>query len=169
MQIISIYLLFSMLAVLVSDTSRYIIPNWLVASLLLLYPAAVYLSPTPIDWMGGLYALGISFVVGYLIFAMRWMGGGDIKLIMACSLWVGVSGMLDFLFLITLVGGLFGVLLLVLRKAVLFLPIKGKAEELPRILRPRAPIPYGVAIASSFLYMLWIGQVAAAGFPRITL
>ena len=168
MPIITLYLLFAMIMVIASDVSRYTIPNWLVGSLLVLYPIAVYVSPVPIDWIGGLYALVICFAVGYIIFTMRWMGGGDIKLIIACSLWVGLNSLLDFIFLMTLVGGIFALSLLFGRKALSFIPLKGD-KELPRILTVGAPVPYGVAIAFSFLYLLWAGQLAAASLKGISL
>lgn len=159
MSIISLYLLFCMVMVVITDLTRYTIPNWLVGSLFLLYPVMIYMSRVPVDWHSGLIAMGITFVIGYIIFVMRWMGGGDIKLIIACSLWVGMQHIVDFLFLMTVIGGIFSVLLLVMRKVIAVAPIKGNANTRPRILREGAPVPYGVAIASSFVYMMWMGQV----------
>ena len=71
------------------DCTRYTIPNWLVGSLLVLYPVAVYLSPEAVDWKMAMVAMLLVFAVGYIIFSLRVMGGGDVKLITVLALWVG--------------------------------------------------------------------------------
>lgn len=68
-----------MAAVLFFDVTRYIIPNWLVGVLLVLYPAFVLMSPVPVGWPMALAAAGLMFVVGVVIFAFRLMGGGDVS------------------------------------------------------------------------------------------
>jgi prepilin peptidase CpaA len=162
-QIIGIYLIFSMLAVIWLDVTRYIIPNWLVGSVLALYPLVVFMSPVALDWQMALAALGIVFAVGYVFFIMRWMGGGDIKLIIACSLWVGLGHLVDFIFVLSIIGGAFSLALLFLRKAMPHIPNKsGKA--LPRVLQVGAPVPYGVAIAAAFLLLMWQGQIQGVTF-----
>jgi len=160
MSIIAILLIFSMLAVMWSDVTRYLIPNWLVALLLLAYPAAVYMSPVIIDWKMAIVAMLAVLAAGYVIFAMKWMGAGDIKLLAACALWVGWENLPDFLMRVALIGGLFAILLYVGRKAIPLLPLNVK---LPRILREGEPVPYGVAIALGFLIMLSGAKIAAAG------
>lgn len=164
MSVISLYLLFSMGVVIVIDMTRYMIPNWLVGSLLMIYPIMLYVAPAPVDWQGALTGMAICFVTGYLLFLKRWMGGGDIKLIVACSLWVGLVHLVDFLFLMTVIGGLFSLLLLAGRKILAAMLVEDKRARLPRLLQVDAPVPYGVAIAGSFLYMMWAGQVAGFTF-----
>ncbi len=155
--IITVYLVFCMAAVLWFDLTRYIIPNWLTGSMLVLYPVAVFMAPVPVDWKYALLGMLITFVVGYIAFARRWMGGGDIKLIVVCSLWMGFSRLVDFVFMVALLGGVFSVAVYVLRKLPVVLK---KAGTLPRILRDGEPIPYGVAIAIAFLIMMWMGNVS---------
>jgi len=161
MGIITIYLIFSMLAVIFFDVTRYIIPNWLVASLLILYPVAVMMSPQVIDWKMALIAMAGVFAVGYIVFSMRWMGGGDIKLMTVCALWTGVSALADFIFITAILGGLFAVSLWVARK---WLPIYIKREKpWPRILREGEPVPYGVAISIAMLLLISGGKILALG------
>ena len=154
---VSMYLIFSMLAVLWFDISRYIIPNWLVGLMLISYPVFVVMSHAGIDWKMAVVGMLLVLVVGYFIFAMKWMGGGDIKLLTACALWVGWQNLPDFIMIVALIGGAFSLGVWVLRKAIAYLP--KKPAKLPRILRDGEPIPYGVAIAFGFLYMLVNGQV----------
>lgn len=159
MSVIVFYLIFSMLATIWFDVSRYIIPNWLVASLLVLYPVAIYMNPNPVDWRMGLLAFGIMFAAGYLIFAMRWMGGGDVKLLMVCAMWVGFSKHLaEYVIVVSLLGGALSLLLWGGRKALVHVPRK-RGAQLPRVLRESEPVPYGVAIAIAFLIWLAHGNI----------
>lgn len=157
MSIITVYLIFSMLAVLYFDMTRFIIPNWLVGSLLVLYPVALWLSPVPVDWKMAALGMLIVFAVGYVIFSLKWMGGGDIKLLTACALWVGWNALLDLVVITALLGGLLSIALMMLRK---WLPLLVKREKpWPRILRPGEPVAYGLAIATTFLILLYLGRI----------
>jgi len=160
MSIIYIYLIFSMLAVIWFDATRYIIPNWLVGSLFLLYPMGVWMAPTVVDWQSALLAMVLVLAIGYIIFSLGWMGAGDIKLFAACALWVGMPNLVNFLFYVALLGGAFALVILVLRKTLPYIPMKNLS--LPRLLRPGQPLPYGLAIAVGFLLMLWMGKIPAA-------
>jgi prepilin peptidase CpaA len=158
MMLVTLYLVFCMIAVLWFDVTRYMIPNWLVGSLLLVYPVAVLLAPKAVDWQMALVAMLAVFAVGYVIFAMKWMGGGDIKLITVCALWVGLDHLTDFIFLFAIIGGVFSVLILVARKFLPLVPqLAGRA--FPRILRDNEPIPYGVAIALGFMAMFLTDKI----------
>lgn len=143
----------AMLAVIFYDMSAFIIPNPLVLALALLWlPAAYFLG---LDWQNSLITGGIVLVLGMGIFALKIMGGGDIKLLAALTLWTGWSSVtVNFLIYMAVFGGLFAVILLILRKFAFFLPL-----TLPRILRAGEPIPYGVAIALAFIMVLWDGQI----------
>ncbi len=159
MLIIKLYIIFSMLAVLWSDVRKYIIPNWLVASLLILYPIGVFMAPVAVDWPMAIAAMAIVFAVGYAIFAMRWMGAGDIKLMTVCALWVGYDNLLDYVFIVAILGGALSVALLVGRKIIPLVAHKLPFKQLPRILQHGAPVPYGVAIAIGFLILLWTDKI----------
>ncbi|NBX02776.1 MAG: peptidase [Alphaproteobacteria bacterium] len=157
MHIISLYLIFSMLAVMWFDLTRFKIPNWLVGGVMLAYGAACALQPMP--WISGLQAFGLTFAVGYVIFSLRIMGGGDVKLLAACALWVGLSQLLDFISLVATLGGVYALALLIGRKILALLPLK---KALPRLMRVGEPIAYGLAIALGFLWMLYKGQLPIA-------
>lgn len=163
--ILTLYLLFCMLAVLWFDATRYIIPNWLVGSLLLLYPVAVYLAPQPVDWQMALACMLGVFAIGYIVFARGWMGGGDVKLITVCSLWVGLDKLIDFIFLFAVFGGLLSLALYIGRKLVPWLKLK---KLPPKIFQEGAPVPYGIAIAFAFLMLLYQGEIpAVAGLQAL--
>lgn len=149
-----------MVTVIIADVTRYIIPNWLVGTVLLLYPFFVYFSPARPDWkIALLVALGV-FVAGFCLFALRLMGGGDIKLLMATSLWIGYEHLFEFIFWIAISGGILSVLLLLVRFAI-DKAIANRAEKpvLPRVLIRGAPAPYGVAIAIAFMAFMWMDKM----------
>lgn len=144
-----------MALVLFFDASRYIIPNWVVGIMLMLYPVMVFTLPS-VDLIPILISIGVmllTFAIGYLIYTKHWMGGGDIKLLCACALWCGPREMLDLLLLMAILGGLLALALIVGRKALLYTPVT--SGSLPRILQQGAPLPYGLAIAAAFLILLW--------------
>ena len=159
--VITLYLLFCMLAVLWYDSTRYIIPNWLTGSMLVLYPVAVWLAPDAINWQHALLGMLGVFAIGYIAFAKGWMGGGDIKLIVVCSLWTGLKGLPDFVMFFAILGGLLSIALYVGRKIVPY----AKLKTVPRIFQDKQPVPYGIAIAIAFLLMMKMGQVPSiAGY-----
>jgi prepilin peptidase CpaA len=157
MSVISMFLIFSMLAVMWFDITRYIIPNWLVGLLLAVYPAALFMTQKTVDWPMAAAGALIVFAVGYVIFARKLMGGGDIKLMVACALWVGWNDLLEYVFIVTLLGGALAVVIWLTRKALFWMPLPMK--KMPRILCEGEPVPYGLAIASAFLIMLYLGRI----------
>lgn len=159
MFMVSSFLVFSMLAVLWFDTTRYIIPNWLVGGVLLAYPFAVLSVAAPVEWHMAIAGATIMLVVGYVIFMLRWMGGGDVKLLAALALWVGLTHLADFIFVVALLGGLLSLALWGGRKVLPHLPFKPKKENLPRILKEGEPVPYGIAIALGFIIMMAMERV----------
>jgi prepilin peptidase CpaA len=94
-------------------------------------------------WPGVAIQLGIAlaaFIVFAIMFALRWMGGGDVKLLTALALWIEPTWFLKLLIMMALVGG---VLTLVMG-----------AWHIMRRERDRIKIPYGVAIATAGLWVL---------------
>lgn len=148
------------LVVIYNDVTWYLIPNWLNAALLLLYPVFVLVTPHAVNpW----HAVGIFFVVfllGFGIFMMKWMGGGDVKLMAVCGLWCGTMGIVDFLVLTAIFGGLFALMLIIIRPVALFaFSQMSGTPRVPRLLTIGEPVPYGVAISAAMLTVIWIGRV----------
>ena len=147
-----------MLWVVITDASRYIISNRLNLVVLGLYVAAVALIPhMPV--LTALATAGIVLAVGLGLFTLGLMGGGDIKLLVVLSLWTGWSETTpQFIFLTAICGGVLVVVVLFARfLAAAFLQKEGKT--LPRLLTKKQPVPYGIAIAAAFAWLLWTGQI----------
>ena len=156
----AIALTVAMAAVIILDATRYLIPNSLNFAILLLWLAAIFFLPAHIPM--ALAAAAIMLVVGLGFFALGLMGGGDIKLLVVLTLWLG-WGMqtIHFIVLTAVMGGVLVILMLLIRAAGQLL---ARGHTLPRFFTPKQPVPYGLAIAAAFLLMLWRDAV-----PMITL
>jgi Flp pilus assembly protein protease CpaA len=84
------------------------IPNWLNGGVAALYPVYLLVSPGPVAWPGALAISLLVGLVGLFLFARELVGGGDVKLIAALSLWAGVDQFVLFALVTTLTGGLVG-------------------------------------------------------------
>lgn len=147
-----------MLWVVVTDASRYIINNRLNLVVLGLYAAAVLLLPhMPV--LTALATAGIVLAVGLGLFTLGLMGGGDIKLLVVLSLWTGWSETTpQFIFLTAIFGGVLVFLVLFARFIAAAIWAK-EGKVLPRLLTKKQPVPYGIAIAAAFAWLLWTGQI----------
>ena len=166
MVIVALILALLMLVVFWYDATRFIIPNWLVGLVLALYPIYFLLTPAPIDWLWSLSIAGIAFAIGILLFATRIMGGGDVKLLAACCLWVGKPAILNYVILTALLGGALSIILLSGRPVLGYLWLRiFKKGELPQFLEKGGPAPYGLAIAGAMLILLIQGKIT--GIERL--
>lgn len=149
-----------MCAVIFYDITRYIIPNWIVGMLLISYPVAVFLSPNLIHWQESIIVALAAFAVGFVVYAFKLMGGGDVKLLVVTLLWIRLDAAFEYLLQVACAGGALALFLwlsrMVVVKAMVF---AHKSWTLPRIWQVGAPLPYGVAIASVFLYRMWTNQM----------
>jgi prepilin peptidase CpaA len=146
-----------------NDAYSYRIPNMVNAGLILLYPVALFATNAPLDWQDGLLAFAIIFAVGFALFIANIMGGGDVKMLAALALWLeyGVN-LWHFLMIMALLGGILTLILLAIRKYMpFFLITSGKPNAtIPRLFSHGEPVPYGIAIGITFLWMLWAGDLS---------
>jgi len=132
-----------------TDARRYRIPNLISLALLLLFPAHVLLSPAPVAWGQHLFVFAAVLAAGYFLYAKKYAGAGDIKLLAVISLWAGPDFVGLFLFITAIAGGL---LAIVTASAVVYRHRRAKKSGKPAV--AKAPIPYGVAIATGGICML---------------
>lgn len=81
------------------------IPNWLTGGVAAMYPIYLLVSPTPFAWLGPLAAACAVFLFGLVLFARQLIGGGDVKLIAAMTLWAGLDHLALFALVTSLAGG----------------------------------------------------------------
>lgn len=143
-----------MLTAAIWDLRRFVIPNWLNAAVLLLFPVAALVLPESVAWWSHLGAALAGLVLAAPLFFRGWMGAGDVKMFAALAAWTGFGEFLALLFYVVLSGGVLALVLLALRGlAPLALRRVAGPEraEPPAALRPGGPVPYGVAIAAGGL------------------
>lgn len=160
--IISVFLTCMVITAMITDITSFIIPNMLVVIILLTYPTVVFLAPVMPDWKMSLLIGGATFAIGFILFAFKAMGGGDVKLLAVIAMFVGKAVFFQFLMLMAVLGGALSIVLLLSRPiaAYIFARLGKPSTSIPRILTVGEPVPYGVAIGSAFLIMLWNGQIS---------
>lgn len=129
-----------LVAVTLWDLRSRVIPNWVVAGLALLFLVPAGLAG---QWSALAESLAVAVVVfamGAALFHLGWLGGGDVKLSGALALWAGPAGIMQFLLLTSLAGGM--VSLLCLAGAAFRAWCRGKPLS-----RAAIQVPYGVALA----------------------
>jgi len=144
-----------MTAAAFEDFRRLVIPNLLPVALCVLW--LIYFAAAP-SLYGGLAAIGCAaavFFVGALLFARGWLGGGDVKLLSAATLWAGPAGLGPLLMFTAVIGGALALLwltptgrhLIVWTRNLLSSPVSTEGGL-------AAPIPYGVSIAAAGLIVI---------------
>lgn len=146
-----------------SDAISFTIPNWISLALLALFPVAGLAVGLPLPTLGLHLAIGFAaLLVGMIMFSLRWMGGGDAKLIAAAALWLGWPALLNFILATALAGGGLAILLLALRSAPLRPMIALGPRWVSRLAEQEQGIPYGLAIAIGALAAFTKSPFAAA-------
>lgn len=134
------------------DLWRFRIPNVIVVALVVLFLAAALRSYDTVPWLSHLGAGALLFAAGTGVYTFGFLGGGDVKLLAATSLWVGLERLLlDYLIYVAVIGGALSLVLIALRWIVQISLVRFASRPeritLPRLLIPGESIPYGVAIA----------------------
>lgn len=132
-----------------TDMRRRQIDNWLNALIALAAPAFWWASGLDL-WPGVAIQLGVAagaFVILAGLFALRWMGGGDVKLLTALALWVPPYIFMQLLLIMSLVGGALTIVL--------------AGWHIIRGERDKIKIPYGIAIAIGGLWVLAVNYLPA--------
>ena len=127
------------------------IPNWLVVSGLV-FGFAFQAQSSGIAGLGFAF-LGAATALLTLIgpFAMRWMGGGDVKITMVCGAFLGWSGALHVILIGTVVHGLLGI-------GVLFSRMVKRSMGRETTSPTKLPHALGFAV-STVLYTAGIGRL----------
>jgi len=151
------------------DALSFTIPNWIPLALAALFPVAAFVVQAPLASIGLNVGIGVAVLVaGMAMFAMRWLGGGDAKLLAAAALWLGWPALLTFGLVAALAGGALALLLLSLRSGPLRPLVLMGPPWVTRLAEPGEGVPYGVAIAAGALAaypqsILAAGHLAGVG------
>lgn len=125
-----------------TDIRRRQIDNWLNAAIAAGAPLYWWASGLSL-WPGVAWQLGmavVTLIVLAALFAIRAMGGGDVKLLTALALWIEPEWFLRLVIIMALVGGVLTIVL--------------GAWHVARRQHTKLAIPYGVAISSAGLWVM---------------
>lgn len=137
-------LFLQLLVAALEDLWRLQIEDWLSAGVALgAFVAVAVGGPVGSLWQNLLLSL-VVLGVGMILFQRGWMGGGDIKLLAACSLWFDLDQGWKMLVAVAIAGGLETLLVMLLRA----LPWPPSLRNRFLVLKRGEDIPYGVAIAA---------------------
>jgi prepilin peptidase CpaA len=136
------------------DFRRLTIPNLLPLLLCAAWPFYVAAAPVPSAALGAAGCALAVFLGGAVLFARGWLGGGDVKLLSAATLWAGAPQALGLLVVTGLLGG--ALALILLSPLGKFAPAARRLlgppdtpTSHPEAPEPAVPVPYGVAIAGA--------------------
>lgn len=133
-----------------TDIRRRQIDNWLNGAIALGAPLFWWASGLSL-WPDVAIQLGVAFAAFVLLaglFALKVMGGGDVKLLTVLALWIPPEIFMQLLLIMAIAGGV--------------LTIAMGAWHFLRRQKERLAIPYGVAIAFGGLWVLAVNYLPAA-------
>jgi prepilin peptidase CpaA len=136
------------------DIASFTIPNFLNLALMAAFAVFAFsagLSFSAIGWH--LVAGAIALAIGFGLFALGHIGGGDAKLFAVVVLWLGLRDLLPYALLASVLGGALALSLIILRQWPLpaFLARFGWIVKLHD---SQAGVPYGVALAAGAFILL---------------
>jgi prepilin peptidase CpaA len=119
------------------------ISNGIPLGLIVLFALQLLVEPgvhAPLDHF---LAMAVMLLILLPVFALDMLGGGDIKLLAAVALWLGMQKLAALLILVGVIGGVFALFWLAMR----WLIRTGLGDHrLPRSLQARAPLPFALPI-----------------------
>ena len=145
------------IAAMVSDVRTMLIGNRVSIALFFIFLPAAWAAGLSLE--AALFHLAVGalvLVVGIGLFALRLIGGGDVKFAAAVAVWLGWPATGGFLLLFALLGGVLAVLVALVRKMP---SLPGALGRLPWLKKgegdtpgeTEAGIPYGLAIGVAAL------------------
>ena len=136
------------------DLMSYEIPNWVSLAMIVAFLVAAFAGSFRLADIGWHLAAGAAVLaVGSILFAAKVFGGGDAKLLAACAVWIGWTGLLEFFMIVALIGGVLALIIIVFRRITL--PQSWmKMSWIERLHDKDRDMPYGVAIGLGGILMV---------------
>lgn len=130
----------------ISDVRSLRIPNLYSIIVLAAFVLAFAVSPASFYvWWEHVGAMVAMLLITYLMFCFNMLGSGDSKFGSVLALWVGLPGLMVYVFYMALMGGVIGAATLYIRKKKPCAnPLKG--SWIAQVQEGRNAVPYGVAI-----------------------
>ncbi len=140
------------------------IPNRISIGLIAAFAVAAIMAPLGWPELASHVGAGLLMLaIGIGLFAFGFLGGGDAKLLAAAALWFGFEGLLQYLVLVSICGGLLVLAILLYRS--MSPPLWLCRQEWAMRLHTKAGgVPYGIALAAGGLWLYpstpWLQSLA---------
>jgi len=136
------------------DITSYTIPNFLQIALIASFVAFVAASGMAPAAIGAHLLAGVlGLAVGFTLFALGYVGGGDAKLFACITLWLGFHSLPEYALMASILGGALTIVLIVARRLPLPEILRGQSWIL-QLHDARGAIPYGVALSAGAFLIL---------------
>jgi prepilin peptidase CpaA len=136
------------------DLASFTIPNFINVAVIAIFPLFALVAGLPLTAVGlHLLAGFLGLAIGFALFALGYIGGGDAKLFAGIALWMGFADLMPYALLASVFGGFLTLALLMLRQW----PLPQTLARQPWILKlhdARSGVPYGVALAAGAFILL---------------
>lgn len=136
----------------ISDVRQRRIPNWTVLVIAVLFGVWAGVEPS-VSLVSSLSAALVIFVISSALYYFGIVGAGDSKLVTVTAMFAGLAHLLQFIFYMSLAGGLIVICMLAAQptKVLVILQTRGRGGM-------GISVPYGVAIAAAGVLLLLVPQ-----------
>ena len=136
------------------DLASFTIPNFINIAVIAVFPLFALAAGLPLNAIGFHLLAGFAgLAIGFSLFALGYIGGGDAKLFAGIALWLGFADLMPYALLASVFGGFLTLALLIVRQW----PLPHTLARQPWILKlhdTRSGVPYGVALAAGAFILL---------------
>ena len=137
----------TVLYAVVSDVRSLKIPNWASIGIAVTFLPAALLGGMDLATIAIHYGIGaVLLAVGMFLFIRGIVGGGDVKLLAAITVWIGWDDLGLYLFLVALIGGALALVVMAIGRISRLPSFLDSVPWLGRDPASAQGVPYGVAI-----------------------
>lgn len=148
------------------DIASFTIPNWLQFALIAAFALLMFVHPLGAAAFGWHLLAGfVGLAIGFTLFALGYIGGGDAKLFACVSLWFGLGDLLAYALIASIFGGVLTLGIVALRRVPLPAALSAQGW-LVRLHDAGEGIPYGAALAAGAFFILSQSEIFRFALAR---
>ena len=136
------------------DLASFTIPNFINIAVIAVFPLFALAAGLSLETVGLHLLAGFAgLAIGFLFFALGYIGGGDAKLFAGVALWLGFADLMPYALLASVFGGFLTLGLLMLRQWPLPETL-ARQNWILNLHDAKSGVPYGVALAAGAFILL---------------
>ena len=141
------------------DLASFTIPNFINIAVIAVFPLFALAAGLPLNAVGFHLLAGFAgLAIGFALFALGYIGGGDAKLFAGIALWLGFADLMPYALLASVFGGFLTLGLLMLRQWPLPETL-ARQNWILKLHDSRSGVPYGVALAAGAFILLPYSEI----------